>query len=204
VPKRRNLVESGHCGVRHDCYSDAMRDARLWKFVTLGGLVIGGVQVFSRPGANVLSVRMTRGAMLEGVWTRSDSLFRYPSWSTGQIEPDTALPDVVDRCGGASDLTAVAERAADSGYALRDKAQSMYRNDIIETIAEAVPWWRVKLWQISFGLGFWSGKLDEPSKYLSGDQIAQARRSSDNWYRRVKNRILCDAARSVKAGEPPI
>ncbi|MES3097714.1 hypothetical protein [Sphingomonas aerolata] len=80
----------------------------------------------------------------------------------------------------------------------------MYRTDIIQTIAEAVPWWRVKLWQISFGLGFWSGNLDEPSKYLSGDQIAQARRSSDNWYRRVTNRILCDAVRSVKAGKPPI
>jgi hypothetical protein len=122
----------------------------------------------------------------------------------GEAEYVSSLPFVADRCGGAHDLKGLGERVTDADASLFQTAHSIYRGDIIRIVANATPWWRVKMWQIGFGLGLWSGQLDEPSGYLSADQIEQARRFSERWYRRVTDQITCDAVRSAKAGKPPI
>ncbi|WP_131819213.1 hypothetical protein [Sphingomonas jatrophae] len=162
-------------------------------------LIVIGLQMLSRPPANLLSLRATRYEMLDGLWPRSSSILHYPSWSTPPIEPDTELVDVVARCGGAADLAQVAERAGASTIALREMAQSMYRTDIIYAIADAVPWWRIKLWQLRYASGLWTHRLDEPSGYLPQSLIDEARASSDRWYRRVTDDVVCGATRNAKA-----
>ncbi|KQM13171.1 hypothetical protein ASE73_11990 [Sphingomonas sp. Leaf24] len=164
-------------------------------------LLLIGVQMFGRPGVNVLSLRATRQQMLNEMWPRSSTLLQYPSWYSGELEPDTTLVDIAERCGGRLQLSAIVERVSDPQSTLKEAAQSMYRMDIIFAVAETVPWWRIKALQIGFGLGLWSEQLDQPSAYLSQERIDNARESSDWWYQKVTNQITCDATRSMMVGK---
>lgn len=164
-------------------------------------LLLIGVQMFGRPGVNVLSLRATRQQMLNEMWPRSSTLLQYPSWYSGELEPDTTLVDIAERCGGRLQLSAIVERVSDPQSTLKEAAQSMYRMDIIFAVAETVPWWRIKAWQIGFGLGLWSEQLDQPSAYLSQEWIDNARESSDWWYQKVTDQITCDATRSMMVGK---
>lgn len=183
------------------CYAERMIARRLGCTVAAIALLLTGGQMLGRPGVNLLSLRATRQQMLNEMWPRSSTLFPYPSWSSGELEPDTGLADIAERCGSKSKLSAIAERAADSQSALKEMAQSMYRWEIISAVAEAAPWWRIKGWQIGFGLGVWSEQLDQPSTFLPQERINNARQASDRWYRKVTGQIICDAARSVAAVE---
>ncbi|MEN2748397.1 hypothetical protein [Sphingomonas sp. T9W2] len=139
--------------------------------------------------------------MLNEIWPRSSTLFRYPSWASGAEEPDTTLVDIAERCGGRSQLSAIVERVSDPQSKLKEAAQSMYRVEIILAVAETAPWWRIKAWQIGFALGLWSEQLDQPSAYLSQQQIDNARKSSDRWYQKVTDQVTCDATRSMMVGK---
>lgn len=176
-----------------------MSSGRLWKSVAVSTLILIGLQMLGRPSANILSVRATRYEMLDELWPRSPSILHYPSWSTAPLEPDADFVDAVARCGGATDAAQVAEQAGASRIALREMAQSMYRTDIIYAITDAVPWWRIKLWQLGYAAGLWTGRLDDPSGYLPQNRIDEARTSSARWYQRVTNDIVCGATRNVKA-----
>lgn len=160
-----------------------------------------GVQMLGRPDVSLLSLRATRQQMLNEMWPRSSTLFRYPSWNSGAEEPDTTLVDIVERCGGRSQLSAIVERVSDPQSTLKEAAQSMYRVDIIFAVAETAPWWRIKAWQIGFSLGLSSEKLDQPSAYLSQERIDNAREASDWWYQKVTDQITCDATRSMMIGK---
>ncbi|MGJ3626127.1 hypothetical protein AB5I41_02720 [Sphingomonas sp. MMS24-JH45] len=61
------------------------------------------------------------------------------------------------------------------GVGIKKEAEDIYRGDIIITIGDRIPWWRVKAWEIVFGLGLWSGRLDEASTFLSEKRIELAR-----------------------------
>jgi len=176
-----------------------MDKGRIWKSVAVSTLILTGLQMLSRPPANILSLRATRYEMLNGLWPRSSSILHYPSWSIPPTEPDAGFVDTVARCGGVADAARIAEQAGASTSALREMAESMYRTDIIYAVADAVPWWRIKLWQLGYAAGLWTGRLDEPSRYLPQDRIDKARTSSAGWYQRVTNDIVCGATRNVKA-----
>jgi hypothetical protein len=176
-----------------------MGEGRLWKILAVSTLILLGLQMLSRPPANLLSLRATRYEVLDQLWPRSSSILHYPSWSTTPIEPDTGFVGVVARCGGAADIARVAEEAGASTIALREMAQSIYRSEILHVLANAVPWWRIKLWQLGYALGGERERLDEPSEYLPQMQIDEARASSDRWYQGVTDDIVCGATRNAAA-----
>lgn len=173
-----------------------MRSNRSWKIGATLAVVIIGIQALGRPSANLLSMRASRFEMLDAMWPRSSDLMRYPSWASGQIEPDASFASSAKQCGGAPDLMSIAERVGDTRPALREKAESIYRTDIILAVADRASWWKVKSWLIGYGLGLWPGAIDQPSDYLTSDKINKARAFSDRWYQRTTSQIVCDAIRS--------
>lgn len=196
-----------------------MKNECISKLVVASALLLLAIQLVGRPSVNTLSIRETKFLALDNLWT---SLSTY--LPRGQSEPDSTLVWVAAECGLGPDILKiiegikqgdatrelenvnkfsgpVLEHTIDAVQAVQSSASSIYRSDIISILVDKVPWWRIKLWQLGFSLGLWSGRLDEPSAYLTEKQIEMARNSSRIWYRRITKQIVCDAARVEKLKE---
>lgn len=159
-------------------------------------LAIAGVLIVSqaavRPPANLLSFRDNSTGILLRIWPQTGDPLRLRGDGAG-------WPGDRGECGSPIDVSSVVPRVMDASYAVEHMAQNIYRGDIVEAVVETTPAWRIRLGQLLYGLGLWSGRLDEGSSLASPDQVEKARRFAVHWYTDRVLQLTCDAARVTEA-----
>lgn len=172
-----------------------MASSQAYPLVASAALAILGIQALARPPANLVSLRSNSHDVLDGMWRANAA--------SGEVIATSLLPvyqTTVAGCGDDSDLEAVVARVADVDFSVKEMSRNIYRGDIIQKVIDDTPGWRIKLMQLAYGLGLWSGDLDDdPPPTLTTDRIEAARRFSAGWFDRTMTPVVCDAASALKA-----
>lgn len=155
------------------------------------GIVIMS-QAVVRPPANLVSLRDGSAGILQRLWPRTGDPLRLRGDGAG-------WPGDRGECGFTMDPALAVPRVIDAAHAVEQVAQNIYRGDLVEAVVDKTPGWRIRLWQLWYGLGFWSGRLDEESGPASPAEVERARRFALRWYSDRVLQLTCDAARAVRS-----
>ena len=152
------------------------------------------LQAATRPPANLLSFRDNSAAILLRIWPEAGDPLNLGGDGAG-------WPGDHGECGTIIDAPRVIPRVIDASHALEQVAQEIYRGDVVTAVVETTPAWRIRLGQLLYGVGLWSGRLDDGSGPAPPERVEKARRFAARWYTDRVLGLTCDAARALNAAQ---
>jgi hypothetical protein len=163
-----------------------MRLKRAWPILLVVLIVL---QALVRPEANVLSVRDDSFHILQRI-----SAGRESPWPTQTGVPALMVPDY--QCGFPVELEVAVPRLSEIESPLQWASERIYQGVLVDAAIKDLPPWQVRLWQFRYGLGLWSGRLDDGP--VSPKKVEEARRFAIRYYQIRLDQVACDTARGLR------
>ncbi len=166
-----------------------MRFGRVW-LILLAALV--ALQALVRPTANLLSVRDDSQSILARIAAENDL-----PWPSSTSVVSLLASDY--QCGFPVDTVALEPKIAEIVSPLRWAAERIYQGDLLTAASENLSPLQVRLWQFRYGVGLWSGRLDDGP--IPAAQVQKARDFAILYYTNRLRQIACDVARGMRRNE---
>jgi hypothetical protein len=163
-----------------------MRFRRVW-LILLAAVVV--LQALVRPAANLLSVRDDSRSILSRISVNTDQSPGSPIGVLSLLAPDY-------QCGFSVDIERLEPKIGEISTPLRRATERMYQGDLLTAAAESLSPWEIRLWQLRYGVGLWSGRLDEGP--VSNEQVMKARNFAKLYYNTRLRQFACDTARGMR------
>ncbi len=147
------------------------------------------LQAFVRPDANILSVRDDSFHILSRISAGKES-----PWPTQT--GFTRFMATEYQCGFPVRPDLLEPRLSEITSPLRWASERIYQGDLIDAAMANLSPWQARLWQLRYGLGLWSGRLDDGP--VSPQKVDEARRVAILYYQMRLRQVACDTARGLR------
>jgi len=147
------------------------------------------LQAFVRPEASLLSLRDDSSRILGRI-----SGGRETPWPVSTGVTKVLAPDY--RCGSPTTSPLLEPRISEIVGPLRWAAERIYQGDLLDEAVGNLSPWQVRLWQLRYGVGLWSGRLDDGP--VTARRVEEARGSAMYYYRMRLRQVACDTARGLR------